>query len=298
MGRRAPARRATGGDDVRQFPIWVPADGGEVAAVLTVPDGEPRGIVLTLAGTGRHVAIGSTMSALVSQRAAEHGLASVRFDYTGVGDSPGIVESWALSDVGSASRQALDVLTTASEVLGVSQYAVVGTCYGSRVALSLVGHPACLGAVCIAPPVLEHGKVVNIGRSAGHGSRFSFVRGNPVIRKAVYDPLRSLLKESKLAPGVRCAFGALDHAKLVFLYSDDHERDQLTGRARAALEKAVASLPEDQRRRFALHVVSAGALTTFEVLPPDEQAMILDLFLPLVDGWFEPSRAEAVLQSA
>jgi dienelactone hydrolase len=281
---------------MRQFPIWVPADGGEVAAVLTVPDGEPRGIVLTLAGTGRHVAIGSTMSALVSQHAAEHGLASIRFDYTGVGDSPGIVDSWTLSDVGPASRQALDVLTTASEVVGVSQFAVVGTCYGSRVALSLVEHPACLGAVCLAPPVLEHGKVVNIGRSAGHRGRFSFVRGNPVLRKTVYDPLRSLIKETRLAPGVRRAFAALDHAELVFLYSE--ERDQLTERARTALEKAVARLPEEQRRRFALHVVPAGALTTFEVLPPSEQTMILDLFLPLLDGWFEPSPAEAVLQRA
>jgi pimeloyl-ACP methyl ester carboxylesterase len=283
---------------MRQFPLWVSTDSGPVASVVTVPDEDPRGVVLTLAGAGRHIAIGSTMSALVSEQVAGYGLASVRFDYSGVGDSPGAVREWRLSDVESATGQTLELMKTVSELVGVSQFAVVGTCYGSRVALNLVEHPACLGAVCLAPPVLEHGRVVNLGRSAGHGRRFSFVRGNPMFRKAVYEPLRAVLKETKLAPDVRRALGALDHAELVFLYGESDARDDLNDRAQEVLEKAVAKLPTDQRRRFALDIVSRGALTTFEVLPSNEQADILDLFLPLVNGWFDRAPARTLAPTA
>jgi pimeloyl-ACP methyl ester carboxylesterase len=276
---------------VRQFPLWVPTESGPVATVVTVPDDEPRGIVLALAGTGRHIAIGSTMSARLSERIVEHGLASVRFDYTGVGDSPGTVASWSLSDVESATRQALAVMESVGELLGTSRFAIVGTCYGSRVVMSLVGSPSCIGAVCLAPPVLEHAKMVNLGRSAGH-RRLHFVQSNPLLRRTVYDPLRARLKETKLAPSVHQALEALNHAELVFVYSDNYDRDHFTDRARDALETAVAKLPADRRARFALHVLATGALTTFEVLPTAEQDEILDLFLPALYEWFDRSRTE------
>lgn len=278
---------------MRQFPLWVPTDSGPVAAIVTAPDEDPQGVVVTLAGTGRHITIGSTMSARLSERVVEHGLASVRFDYAGVGDSPGSVESWRLSDVEAVTRQALAVTRLACEALEVPRFACVGTCYGSRVALNLVTDAACIGAVCLAPPVLDHGNVVNLGRSVGHRRRFSFVRSNPVFRKAVYEPLRSAVKQSKLTPSIPRALAALDHAELVFLYSDNYERDHLNDRVRAALEEAAAKLPADRRERFALHVVDTGALTLFEVLPPSEQTLILDLVLPVLHGWFDRSATEA-----
>ncbi len=294
LGAGAGGRPTSGGGDVRQFPLWVPTESGPVAAVVTTPEEEPRGIVLTLAGAGRHVAIGSTMSALVSERAAELGLAAVRFDYSGVGDSPGTVSEWRLSDVASAREQACAVMSTVSELFGVPQFAVVGTCYGSRVALDLVANPSCIGAVCLAPPVLEHGRMVNLGRSAGHRRSLSFVRDNSMLRKAVYQPLRSLLKETKLAPGVCEALSGLGHAELVFIYGENDARDDLGERARAALDKALSRLPTEQRERFSLQIVPTGALTTFEVLPPTEQALILDLFLPVLDTWFERAPAKAL----
>ena len=84
-------------------------------AVVTVPDGEPRGIVISLAGTGRHNLIGSTLCAHLSQRLVEQGLASVRLDYSGIGDSPGLVPTWVLSDVDAASEQARAVLSASME---------------------------------------------------------------------------------------------------------------------------------------------------------------------------------------
>ncbi|MGH3072860.1 MAG: alpha/beta hydrolase, partial [Gaiellaceae bacterium] len=136
-----------------EFPIFVPSGDDHVAAVVTVPDGEPRGLVLLLAGTGRHNAIGSTLSACLSVELARHGLASARLDYAGVGDSPGLVGKWSPSDNSAATRQAGAVLAAAQETLGVERFAQVGTCYGSRIALALVEDPGCVGAVCLAPPI-------------------------------------------------------------------------------------------------------------------------------------------------
>ncbi len=140
---------------MKQFPLFVPSPDGHVAAVVTIPEGDPSGVVLLLAGTGRHNVIGSTMSALLSDRLATHRLASVRLDYEGVGDSPGIVSTWSPSDVGAASEQARAALAEASAALGVSRFASVGTCYGSRIALELTEDAACVGAICLAPPLLE-----------------------------------------------------------------------------------------------------------------------------------------------
>ena len=74
---------------MKQFPLFVQAGDDHVASVLTVPEGNPRGVVISLSGTGRHSLIGSAMCAHLSQRLVEGGLAHVRLDYAGVGDSPG-----------------------------------------------------------------------------------------------------------------------------------------------------------------------------------------------------------------
>ena len=87
---------------MRQFPVFVDWRAGHVAAVVTVPDADPEGIVISLAGTGRHNVIGSTMCAQLSQRVVAKGLASVRLDYAGVGDSPGLVAAWTPSTSGGS----------------------------------------------------------------------------------------------------------------------------------------------------------------------------------------------------
>ena len=115
---------------MKQFPLFVQAGDDHVAAVLTVPEGNPRGVVISLSGTGRHSLIGSTMCAHLSQRLVERGLAHVRLDYAGVGDSPGLVPTWVLSNVGAASQQARAVLGEVTEALGVRSFVVVGACYG------------------------------------------------------------------------------------------------------------------------------------------------------------------------
>ena len=78
--------------------------------------------MISLAGTGRHNLIGSTLCTHLSQRLVERGLAHVRLDYSGVGDSPGLVPTWVLSDVSAASQQARAVVEAATEALDVRRF--------------------------------------------------------------------------------------------------------------------------------------------------------------------------------
>lgn len=266
---------------MRRFPVFVEAGGRHVAAVVTVPEGEPQGIVISLAGTGRHNLIGSTFCAQLSQRVVKRGLASIRLDYSGVGDSPGLVSTWLLSDVEAVVEQARSVLSAAGQALGVARFAAVGTCYGTRVALSLVSHASCAGAICLAPPVLEHGGLSRLSRQVGERTVLSYVRSNAVLRRLA-GPLRRSLGAKKPAPKVVGAFEHLDRARIVFLYGKDPSEDHYSPRAQEILEAALAKLPAEQREHFELRVLPWGPLSTFDVLSPEDQDEVLDVVLPLV----------------
>ena len=273
---------------MREFPVFVPAGADRVAAVLTAPDERPRGLVLLLAGTGRHNAIGSTLAARLSERLSGEGLASARLDYAGSGDSPGRVTQWNPAEISATTAQARAVLDAAREALDVVPFAEVGTCYGSRIALSLVEDPACVGAVCLAPPILDVGGLGRMSRRVRGRRVGAYISSNAALRKVVVAPLRRLLAARKPAARFVGAFAHLDRARLVFLYGgrNAHE-DHFSGRARQSIESTVAGLPAEQQSRFELRMVAGGPLTTFDGLPPAEQAEILDIVVPYVTSFFE-----------
>lgn len=275
---------------MRRFPVFVEWDGGDhVAAIVSVPDGEPEGLVASLAGTGRHNLVGSTMCAQLSQRLAAKGLASVRLDYAGVGDSPGLVPSWTLSDVGAAARQARAVLAAAMEALAVDRFVAVGTCYGTRVALTLVREPSCAGAVCLAPPVLDYGGLARLSRQPGGRSVLSFVRSNAALRRLAR-PLRGTLQPRKPAAGVVDALAHLDRVPIAFLYGTPSFDDHYSAQAQEVLDEALASLPSAARERFELRMLPWGPLSTFDILSPGEQDEVLDVVVPLVQRSFLSAR--------
>jgi pimeloyl-ACP methyl ester carboxylesterase len=276
---------------VRQFPVYVEAPDGQVAAVVSVPDEDPRGVVLTLAGTGRHNLIGSTLCAQLSRRVTDLGLASARLDFVGVGDSPGIVPEWRLTDVGDATREARAVLEEARRALGVERFVVVGTCYGSRVGLGLTGDPGCAGGVFLAPPILDYGGLSSLGRQVGARSSLgSLVRSSAGLRRIV-GPLKRRLRPGKPSPRLSEAFSRLPGVRLSFLYGPDPFEDHLDVRAHELLNAALAALTPEQRERFELRMLPWGPLTTFDILSPEEQDEVLDVVVPLVLETLEGAEA-------
>jgi pimeloyl-ACP methyl ester carboxylesterase len=276
---------------MKQFPLFVPSPDGPVVAVVTVPDSDPYGVVLLLAGTGRHNVIGSTLSALLSDRLAAHRLASVRLDYQGVGDSPGTVTTWSPADIGAASEQARAALAETSAALGVSRFASVGTCYGSRVALELADEAACVGAVCLAPPLYERRGAPGRGRGRGKGTVLALLRSNGVSRRLILEPVRKLTwKRERLA---RSASGLshLDRLRIVFLYGRNPVEDHYSPQVRKGIDEAVASLPAEQRARFDIRMLASGPLTTFDGLAHADQEAILDAVVPFVLQCFEGTPA-------
>lgn len=269
-------------------PVFVPVAGGHVAAVITLPEGAARGVVLLLAGTGRHNVIGSTLSASLSVELARRGFASARLDYGGVGDSPGLVERWSPSDSGAASEQARAVLSVAREAAGVERFAEVGTCYGSRVALGLVAEPGCVGAICLAPPILDFGGVASAGRSLRQRRLAARLVSSSTARRLLLRPVRRVLQARRPAPHVVAALRHLDRARVTFLYGERRPReDHYSRRALETIESTVAGLPAEQRGRFELTLLPGGPLTTFDGLPPDEQDAIVGEVLPRVVALFE-----------
>ena len=242
--------------------------------------------MISLAGTGRHNLIGSTICAHLSQRLAERGLAHVRLDYAGVGDSPGLVQTWALSDVGAVSRQAHAVLGVMTEALGVRRFVAVGTCYGSRPALSFASDPDCRGVVCLAAPLLDHGGLARVSRSVGERTVFSYVRSHAALRRLA-DPVRRTLRPRKPAAGVVGAFDLLDRAAITFLYGKVPQEDHYSRRSREVLDEALAQLPPERRERFELRMLEWGPLSRFDLLSPGDKEEVLDVVLSLVDAAFE-----------
>ena len=198
---------------MRQFPVFVSAGEDHVAAVMTAPDQQPDGLVVLLAGTGRHNAIGSTLSALLSERLA--GRAWRRSGSTTQARVTARVSSRSgiLQRSRRRRRRRGPCWKSRARRSTSTSFAEVGTCFGSRIALSLVEDRACLGAVCLAPPILDVGGLGRMGRRVRDRRLGAFIRSNAALRRVVLSPLRRLLGARKPAPRVFGAFAHLDHAR-------------------------------------------------------------------------------------
>jgi dienelactone hydrolase len=267
---------------MRQFPLFVPSSEGHVAAVVTTPDGgDPAGVVLVLAGTGRHHVIGSTLGALLATRLAAHRLATVRLDYEGSGDSPGVVASWTPSDVGAAVAQVKAVLGEACGSLGVRSFASVGTCYGSRIALDLTAESACVGAVCLAPPLFVR-RTSQVSGRPRRDAVLALLHANALSRRLVIGPLRKLAARRMTLAAGGVGLDHLDHARVAFLYGRNPQADHYSAAVQQRIDSAVAELPADRRARFGQSMLEQGPLTTFDGLAHGDQEAILDAVVPLV----------------
>jgi len=262
-----------------EYPVFVPLGEDHLAAVITVPDQEPEGMVLLLAGTGAPRSHRFQLWAKVARRLAEYGLASVRMDYRGMGDSTGLLRQLAMRQ--PRVDQALAVARFAMRATGASRLCVVGHCSGSLVALAVASQvPECAAAVCVLPRILDPSPVNRLAISARRSRLAAFVRNHPLMNR-IADRFRG--RSGKPGSNARDQVSrALEHGRLLFLYSE-RDIDAYSDRVQAELSKIMAPLPRELRERFDLIVLPGGPVAGLETLS------IQRAYIEQVVGWVASS---------
>lgn len=277
---------------MKEFPVFVPDGADHFGAVITVPDSEPKGLVLLLTGTGAARSHRFQLWTRVARALSEQGLAVARLDYEGVGDSTGGIREIGLT---LTQREAMAVLAFARRAIPVDQVAVVGNCSGAIAALGVAAQtPDCIGSVCILTRLLMPSTVNRIVISR-RGSRLaSFVRSNPLLHR-VSQPFRG--RRGKPSENVTISFHrALGHSRLFFLYGEE-DTDAYNPKVKDSLNRLLGHHSAEERARFELQVLPGGSLSGFESL--ETQRLTIDTVVGWLtscfgitpDGTREPSRA-------
>jgi pimeloyl-ACP methyl ester carboxylesterase len=249
---------------MRQFPVFVPYGEDFLSAVVTLPEEEPAGLVLLATGTGAPRSHRFQLWARVAARLTDAGLASVRMDYLGIGDSTGRIEERHMSSLELRTKEAMAVARFTLDATGVEHLAVMGNCSGGLVVLGAAARmPECIGAVCILPRLLQPTSVNRMVIGMRGSKVASLVRSTPFLRRLL-SPLKG--RKGKLREAVRDAFLALlGRGRLLFVYSED-DTDAYNEQSLAKIDQMLAKLPADRRDAFDLQVLKEGPLSGFESL--------------------------------
>jgi pimeloyl-ACP methyl ester carboxylesterase len=267
---------------MNEFHAFVPHDGDHLAVAITVPDHDPSGLVALFTGTGAPRSHRYQLFTRVARRLTEDaGLAVVRMDYRGIGDSTGTLRRVVMRQ--PRVDQARSVVAFARQALGVDRVAMVGHCSGSLVALGLAAEtPHTLACMCILPRLLEPSAVNRAVINARRSRLAAFVRRHrPLDRLARH--VRG--RKGKGATGLMEPFTrTLERGRLLFVYSD-HDTDAWNDRSKQHLQQMRARLPQPLQARFELQVLPEGPLAGYEAV--SIQDTIIDAIADWIPGCFE-----------
>jgi pimeloyl-ACP methyl ester carboxylesterase len=161
---------------VREFPVFVPAGEEQLGAIITVPDQEARGLVVLFPGGGgaprsHHF----TMWTQVARGLGARGIASVRMDWRGVGDSTGVprfgFKMLPIDDAVTVARFAM-------RATGIERLGMTGNCGGARTVLQAAASlPTCDSLVLILLKPLAHTRSRKpfVLKTKGLAKRFPFI---------------------------------------------------------------------------------------------------------------------------
>src|SRR6185437_11577219 len=135
-----------------------PVGSDHVAAVVTLPDGDPRAaVVLTTGGGGVPRSHRYRLWTQVARGLADRGIASTRMEWQGVGDSTG-VGNFDLDDLPTEAMGEVAMFT--ARATGVSALGACGNCGGARTALRLAASGssfASLALISVRPTAASRG---------------------------------------------------------------------------------------------------------------------------------------------
>ena len=262
--------------ELREYPVFVPVGDHHIAAIVTIPEGDPRGVVVfTTGGGGAPRSQRFRLWTRTARELAPRGVASVRMEYPGVGDSTGIGKiglGWSklpVDDVIAVARFAMSVV-------GTDQLGLCGNCAGARSSIRAADSlPECrsLALFWLKP-------LAAVGRGTRKGSRgaLKFVRRLP-------GPVKGRLAKAYWKSQSRAGHGG---GVAETLRKAAHGRDlllietksDLAGEIPAVMDELQASSNGD---RVEFHRFESTSMQAFQSLSEQEMTVTM------VTEWFDAS---------
>ncbi len=274
-----------------EYPVFVPVGDHHIAAIVTIPDSDPRGVVVFTTGGGG--ALRSQRFRLWTKAArglAERGVASVRMEYPGVGDSTG-THRVGLGWMKLPIDDVIAVAEFATSVTGTEHLGLCGNCAGARASIRAVGSlPACrsLALLWLKP-------LASTDRATQQRLR-SIVR---MLRRAPA-PIKRLMAKAYWARQARAGHG---EGVADTLRAAADGRDLLLIETQSALAGQIPSVMDELRsssngNRIELRRFESTSMQAFESL--SEQAVALETVIEWFDESFSkhPLEREQTTESA
>jgi alpha/beta superfamily hydrolase len=263
---------------VREHPFFVPYEGEQLAVTLTVPDDDPVALVLLLAGTGAARSHRFQLWTRTARALAGRGLASVRMDYRGIGDSTGRLLQPVLGD--HRLDQAIATATFAMEATGIDRLGVAGNCSGGIVALGVAARMReCTAAISILPRIVKLGGMNRAAMDMRKSRVAASMRRNRALRWMVQQTMKGP-RDVPSQPVQDSFEPALEHADVLFVYSI-RDRDPYVGKSRRLLGQLAEKLPAEKRSRLSVVDTPEGPLAGFESLSAQRMA------IELITDWMD-----------
>ena len=138
-----------------EVPVYFEADGNDLFGVLTRPSVPPLNAALISAAGGlRSTSMGrNRLFVRLSRSVGRTGLHGFRFDYHGVGESTGPMESFSLD---APYVQDLEAAQRTVEGFGIDRHVYAGVCFGARTVMTHVtSTDGVAGVVLVEPPIRD-----------------------------------------------------------------------------------------------------------------------------------------------
>jgi pimeloyl-ACP methyl ester carboxylesterase len=258
---------------MREWNVFIPANGEHLAATITAPDGRPRGVVTLSTGIGVMRSHRFQMWARTAERLAERGIASVRWEYRGMHDSTGWEWQPALAADWLDQLQAIVAFTR--QALGTAPTVAAGNCVGATLSLRLAAtDPECVGVIGVLPPFEEPGELEAKLRTLAVFrllDRLSSFPGRRLLRAAFRRRRAKGLGQGLLPL-------ALTRADVLFLFGmeTDGTVDMPPG-----LRMAVDRLPPRERAKLEIEILPEPKLDRFTSV--QGQQMVLGAMVDWID---------------
>lgn len=210
---------------MNEYPLFVPCGNEHLAGVLTLPEGPSRAVVLLLQGHGGPRSQRNRVWTRTARALAERGLASVRMDYPGRGDSTGDAHAALESP---PVDEAMAMAQVAFDATGVDRFGVAGYCMGARTAWAIASRtPSCVSLACLyrgAP-----GTILRRGRHAASRALWSVARRAGGLRRFA----RRLIRTDRFVPRVQfvpdVAATVASRSVLFLFAADDGTGERMRG---------------------------------------------------------------------